>query len=53
MNCTFGCSSGIRLQWLHGLRSAMVHREEGPRLRHHVQPSLLDHGGNPGLLHVW
>jgi hypothetical protein len=43
---------GPRLQRLHGVRAALVHREERPRLRHHVQPPLHHHGRHPGLLHL-
>jgi hypothetical protein len=39
------CSPGAGLQRLHGLRPAVVHGEERPRLRHHVQPPADDHGG--------
>jgi hypothetical protein len=46
------CSSGAGLQRLHGLRPAVVHGEERPRLRHHVQPPVDDHGGHPRVLHL-
>lgn len=49
--CT-NCSSGNRLHWLHDLHSAMVQREERPRICYNVQSPLSNHGGRPSLLHL-